>query len=177
MTVKLRSFYNANLETFCIKGALNPNAGFDTKKMRKHLQSVLQSGILSCFPTVLRQPNIRNRNRTKRESIPINLHCKCRLPDCVRELVKCASCKMCFHKYRVRVCIDLSCPTNTFVCEKCLEWSWHIKDTSFMKTQLFCFSYIVIFVDMYIYLYIIYSLIIWSVVLFNELNSILYFCN
>ena len=99
MTVKLQT-----------KGVLNPTVGFDTKKMRKHLQSCLESGILSCFPTVLRRPNIRNRNRTKRKSIPINLHCKCRLPDCVRELVKCASCKICF------ICMYRPFLSNKHVC-------------------------------------------------------------
>ena len=115
------SFAIAHLTEFCIKGVMNPNVGFDTKKMRTHLQYCLESGNLSCFPTVPRRPNIKNRNRTKHKSIPKNLHCKCRLPDFVGDLVKCAPCKTCFHKYCVRASIDLSCPTNKFVCEKCLE--------------------------------------------------------
>ena len=110
-----------HLKEFCIKGVLNPNVGYDTKKLRTHLQYCLESGNLSCFPTVPRRTNIRNRNRTKHKSVPINLHCKFRLPDCVGDLVKCAACKICFHKYCVRASIDLSCPTNNFVCEKCLE--------------------------------------------------------
>ena len=71
-------FAIAHLTEFCIKGVLNPNVGFDTKKMRTHLQYCLESGNLSCFPTVPRRPNIRNRNRTKYKSVPINLHCRLR---------------------------------------------------------------------------------------------------
>ena len=67
-------FAIAHLVEFCIKGVFNPYVGFDTKKMRTHLQSCLESGNRLCFPTVSKRPNIRNRNRTKCKSIPINLH-------------------------------------------------------------------------------------------------------
>ena len=73
----------AHLTEFCIKGVFNPYVGFDSKKMRTHLQSCLESGNLLCFPTVSKRPNIRNRNRTKCKSVPSFF----RLPDCVRGLM------------------------------------------------------------------------------------------
>ena len=113
-------FAIAHLTEFCVKGTLNPTATFDTKKMRDHLHNCLNSGSLSCFPTVARRPN-RSRYTTKHKSISVKLHCKCRLPECIGDMIKCASCKISYHKYCVDKHIDISCPKNKFICEKCLR--------------------------------------------------------
>ena len=110
-------FAIAHLTEFCVKGTLNPTATFDTKKMRDHLHNCLNSGSLSCFPTVARRPN-RSRYTTKHKSISVKLHCKCRLPECIGDMIKCASCKISYHKYCVDKHIDISCPKNKFICEK-----------------------------------------------------------
>ena len=114
-------FAIAHLIEFCVNGALNPNAGFDTKKMRNHLQFCLESRRLSCFPTIPRRPTSRNRKITKQKSIAINLHCKCRLPDYIGDMVKCAACTVWYHKYCVSASIDSSGSKNTFFCDKCLK--------------------------------------------------------
>lgn len=114
-------FAIAHLTEFCSKGNLNPDICFDTKKMRTHLITCLESGTLSCFPTVPKRQNTRTRNRPKHRSIPIKLHCSCRLPDCVGSMVKCEACKIYYHKYCVKTSSDLSCLANKFFCNKCLD--------------------------------------------------------
>ena len=113
-------FAIAHLTEFCIKGTLNPTVTFDTKSMRKHLQSCLESGILSSFPTLPRRPN-RNRYTAKHKSVSIKVHCKCRLPECLGDMIKCNACKISFHKHCVDKHIDIACPKNKFLCEICLK--------------------------------------------------------
>ena len=112
-------FAIAHLVEFCTNGALNPTVIFDTKQMRPHLLSCFESGVLTCFPTVPKRP-VRNQNRTKHKSIPISLHCTCRLPNCIGETIKCAGCRISFHKNCVKETSDFSCPTNKYVCANCL---------------------------------------------------------
>ena len=66
-------FAIAHLTEFCISSTLNPTAIFDVKNMRRHLQTCLESGRLSNFPTVPRRPN-RNPYMTKHKSISIKLY-------------------------------------------------------------------------------------------------------
>ena len=113
-------FAIAHLTEFCLNGSLNPTVIFDVKNMRKHLQTCFESGSLSRFPTIPRRPN-RNRYTTKHKSIAINLHCKCRLPECIGDMTKCAVCKISYHKYCVDKHIDTSRPKSKFICEKCLS--------------------------------------------------------
>ena len=113
-------FAIAHLVEFCSTGILNPDISFDTKQMRPHLKACLESETLVKFPTIQKRPNIRKRMRSKHKSIPVKLHCSCRLPDCVGDMAKCESCKINFHKYCVKAVADFSCPTYKFFCQKCL---------------------------------------------------------
>ena len=95
-------FAIALLVEFFTKRVLNSTVCFGTKKkMRSHLLNCIESGYLTCFPTVPKRP-IRKGNRTKSKSITINLHCNCRLPNCVGEMVKCEGCRISYHKFCVK---------------------------------------------------------------------------
>ena len=90
-------FASAHLVEFCTNGVFNPTIIFDTKQMRPHLPSCFEFGVLTSFLAVPKGP-VRNQKRTKHKSIPISLHCTCRLPNCIGETI----CRISFNKNCVK---------------------------------------------------------------------------
>ena len=76
---------------------------FDQKKMRQHLQSNLEGGTITDFPSAAK-PRRSQRRRVK-ISRDIPIYCNCRLPRSLQSykefgnLIQCSHCKEWYHQY------------------------------------------------------------------------------
>ena len=88
--------------------------GYDQTKMRAHLEFCISNGELLPFPL----SNSRRAQQTcKEEVFKIPLYCKCKMPECVDDMVQCNKCTEWFH-FR---CVQWNRKRRKqFVCKQCL---------------------------------------------------------
>ena len=86
---------------------------FDQENMRSHLITSIESGEATPFPVIKKQ----TRRKRLVDTVHINLHCVCRLPDNGTPMIKCDECLGWFHT----VCVNAVLGEKPWSCQTCIQ--------------------------------------------------------
>lgn len=101
---------------------------WDTQRMRKHLETCLERGLMTCFPSSPSKKRVRLGSLV-RKVLREKIFCICRQPnDRLRAMIQCDNCRKWFHEDCVGLDTNISYSSIDWMCGSCDMLIKQLKD-------------------------------------------------